>query len=90
MQVGDDYYLPTSLKIAARDKVEWQWAELNMNTHNVKLTNRHPDGVKPSDFKSADGSVGVEFKRMFKVAGNYSFVCTFHRSVMRLELKVKK
>lgn len=90
VQVGDDYFTPTSLKIARKGKVQWRWASTNLNTHNVELTNKHPDGVDPDDYKSVSGSTGVDFKRRFKVPGRYGFVCTFHRSVMRLELKVKK
>ena len=56
----------------------------------MQVTNKHPDGVDPNDYKSISGSTGVDFKRRFKVPGRYGFVCTFHRSVMRLELKVKK
>ncbi len=89
VQVGDDYFAPISLKVKSGGKVRWNWVPTNLNTHNVMLTNKHPDGVKPSDFISVSGSTGVKFNRKFEVPGKYAFVCTFHRSVMRLDLKVR-
>ena len=88
--VGDDYFGPTSLKVKSGDKVKWKWVPTNLNTHDVVLTSKHPNGVKPADFKSVSGSIGIKFNRKFKVPGNYGFICTFHRSVMKLDLKVKR
>ena len=95
--VGDDYYacskctgtVPVKLKVKKNAKVKWVWSSSNTDTHNVKLTGG-PKGVKPKDFTSGDYAVGAKFKRKFKVPGNYSFICTYHKSVMKMDVKVKK
>ena len=88
--VGDDYYAPDDLKLKPGTKVRWKWDELNTDTHDVKLTDVHPKGVKPKDFRSSSGAIGVKFARKFEKPGKYGFVCTFHRSVMRMTIAVKK
>ena len=88
--VADDYFAPTDVKISKNSKVKWVWASDNTDTHNVKLTSTHPKGVKPSDFSSSSGAVGLVFKRKFTVPGKYGFICTYHRSEMKQTLTVKK
>ena len=50
----------------------------------------HPKGVKPKDFTSASGSIGIKFAPKFEKKGTYGFVCTFHKSVMAMTVEVKK
>jgi plastocyanin len=96
--VADDYYAcskcsgtyPLKLTVNAGDKVKWLWADDNVNTHNVKLTDTHPKGVKPKDFTSGDYAVGATFAKKFSEPGKYSFICTYHKNVMRIDLKVAK
>jgi len=88
--VGDDYFAPTDVTVKKGDKVKWVWSDENTDTHNVVLTSKHPKGVKASDFRSSSGAVGLTFKRKFDKAGKYGFVCTYHKSVMKVNLTVKK
>lgn len=96
--VGDDYYscskctgsIPLNLKVKKGAKVKWVWLSSNRNTHNVKLTGTHPKGIKPKDFTSGSYATGASFTRKFKKPGKYGFVCTYHKPVMRLDVKVKK
>ncbi len=88
--VADDFYAPDEVKIKKDSKVKWNWEDFNLDTHNVKLTGEHPNGVKVKDFTSADGSIGIKFARKFKKPGKYGFVCTFHKSVMRMTVQVKR
>lgn len=88
--VADDYFAPTELKITKNSKVKWVWSDANTDTHNVVLTNTHPDGVKKPDFRSSSGAVGLVFGRKFEVPGKYEFVCTYHKNVMRQTLTVKR
>lgn len=88
--VADDFFAPTEVKVSKGSKVKWNWEDFNLNTHNVKLTSDHPNGVKVKDYKSASGSIGIKFARKFKKPGEYGFICTFHRSVMRMTVKVKR
>jgi plastocyanin len=87
--VADDYYAPDNLKIKPKTKVKWKWDPLNLNTHNVVLK-KAPRKVDKKDFKSASGSIGISFKKKFKTPGSYDFVCTFHKTVMKMTVKVKK
>lgn len=88
--VGDDYYAPVDLSVKRGTKVKWRWDSGNTNTHDVVLTDVHPKGVKRKDFHSASGSIGVKFARQLEEPGKYEFVCTFHRTVMRMTIEVKK
>jgi plastocyanin len=87
--VADDYYSPTTVKIKKGSKVSYDWSDANVDSHNVHLT-KGPKGVKKKDFKSATGAIGIHFAPKFKVPGTYHFVCTIHRSVMTMDVKVKK
>ena len=88
--VGDDYFAPTDVTIKKGQKVQWVWSSDNLDTHNVYLTSKHPKGVKASDFRSSSGAIGLKFKRKFTKPGTYGFICTYHRTVMKVNLKVKR
>jgi plastocyanin len=87
--VADDYFSPTAVKIRKGSKVSYDWSDANVDSHNVKLQ-KGPKGVEKGDFKSATGAIGIRFVPKFKVVGKYSFVCTLHRSVMQMDVTVKK
>ena len=87
--VADDYFTPTSVKIKKGSKVSYDWSDANVDSHNVKLT-KGPKKVDKKDFKSATGAIGINFAPRFKVPGKYHFVCTLHRSVMQMDVTVKK
>jgi plastocyanin len=88
--VADDYFAPTNVKVARKGKVKWVWDSANTNTHNVVLGKEHPDDVKANDYRSESGAVGITYAPKFKVPGKYEFICTYHKSVMRMTVKVKK
>lgn len=89
--VGDDYFAPDDdVTVSKGSKVKWVWDANNTDTHNVAVTSKRPKGVKASDFKSSSGAVGIKFAPKFKVPGTYEFVCTYHKNVMRMNVKVKK
>ena len=96
--VADDYFacskcsgtVPLNLKVKKNDQVKWAWADDNVNTHNVKLTGTHPNGVKPKDFTSGNYAVGATFKKKFTKTGKYGFICSFHKNVMQINVTVKK
>ena len=87
--VADDYYSPTTVKIKKGSKVSYDWSDANLDSHNVKLT-KGPKKVDKKDFKSATGTIGIHFAPKFKVPGKYHFICTLHRSVMQMDVTVKK
>ena len=87
--VADDYFSPTAVKIKKGSKVSYDWSDANTDSHNVKIT-KGPKGIDKKDFKSATGAIGIHFTPKFKVAGKYNFVCTIHRSVMKMDVTVKK
>jgi plastocyanin len=88
--VADDYFAPTDVTIKQGDKVQWIWAPANTDTHDVVLSSKHPKGVKAKDFRSSSGAIGLKFKRKFDVPGTYGFICTYHKTVMKVDLTVKK
>jgi plastocyanin len=88
--VADDYFAPTAAKIKAGDKVQWVWGSQNVDTHNVVLTSTHPDGVKASDYRSGDAAVQYKYTAKFTEPGKYGFICTYHKTVMKTTVTVKK
>ena len=88
--VADDYFAPDNVKVNKGGKVKWVWDSFNTDTHNVVLGDKHPKDVKPNDFRSRSGAVGLTYAPKFKVPGTYEFICTYHKSVMRMTVKVKK
>jgi len=104
VEVADDFFSPTTLKVKKNAKIKFAWDSSNTNTHNVTLK-KGPKGVKLgcptkgkdafSDLiskcnKSDSGSVGVKFAKTFDKPGKYSFICTIHPDVMKLDVTVKK
>ena len=88
--VADDFFSPSEAKVKAGDKVQWLWASDNSDTHNVALTSTHPKGVKASDYRSGDAAVQYKYTAKFTVPGKYGFICTYHKTVMKTTLTVKK
>jgi plastocyanin len=88
--VADDFFAPDFVKVKKGKKVKWVWDDLNSNPHNVTLTSPKPKGVKKKDFKSRTGAVNIDFAPKFKKPGKYGFVCTIHRTVMKMTVQVKK
>jgi plastocyanin len=85
VKVGDDYFGPTSMKVAPKTKIVWKWLAYNGNTHNVKLTKR-PKGVKK--FASAPATTDYRFKRTLYKKGKYTIICSFHEG-MKMTITVK-
>lgn len=84
----DDYFTPTDLKVRKGGRVRWLWTNV-VQGHNVTLT-RAPKRVKKSRFRSqttADPS--YRFTRRFKKPGRYRFDCTLHYG-MKMSVVVKK
>jgi plastocyanin len=88
--VADDYFAPTDVKVKKGSKVKWVWDSYNTDTHNVVLGSKHPKDVKANDFRSRSGAVGLTYAPKFTVPGTYEFICTYHKSVMRMDVKVTK
>ena len=78
VKVGDDYFAPTKLKVAAGTTVVWRWLAVNGNTHDVKLR-KGPKGVKR--FQSDPAAAYYSFKRKLTVKGTYNVICTFHEDM---------
>jgi plastocyanin len=87
--VADDYFAPVTVKIRKGSKVKYVWSDANLDSHNVKLQ-KGPKKVDKKDFKSATGTIGINFAPKFTVPGKYHFICTLHSSVMQMDVTVKK
>jgi plastocyanin len=78
VNVGDDYFAPTKLKVAKDTTVVWKWLAVNGNTHDVKLK-KGPKGVKR--FQSDPAAAYYAFRRKLTVKGTYAVICTFHQNM---------
>src|SRR5262245_50290841 len=66
VNVGDNFFGPTSVKIRKRGKVSWRWPSGGtFQPHNVTLVDA-PRGVRKSKFRSQNMSSGRFTKRFLK------------------------
>lgn len=88
VRIGDNYYLPDTLRVARGTTVVWRWPgfEAAGDVHDVKLKSG-PKGVKK--FHSEGAATGYTFRRKLKVPGRYRIVCTLHDD-MRMQIRVKR
>lgn len=89
IKVADDFFSPAVTSVRPQRLIKWVWSRENVDTHNVRLRSA-PPGVDKSKFRSASGSIGVRFERRLPKTGKYTFVCTFHATVMRLNITVRR
>lgn len=90
VDVGDTYFAPQKVKIRKGHRVKWVWTDDVVQPHNVWLT-QAPRGVKKKRFRSADSfKPGFTFRRTFKKRGRYHFVCTWHKGLMEMNVRVRR
>ena len=80
VQVGDDFFDPTSVSIAKGAKVTFKW--IGTDKHNV-TKKKGPGGSFSSD---TTDQTGFKYKHKFKKAGTYKLICTVHED---MKMKVK-
>jgi plastocyanin len=78
--VGDDFFQPTTVRIAPGDTVQWNWQ--GGNTHNVVTTSGQ--SVR---FRSPLMSSGT-FRRAFPNRGRFTYFCEVHPVDMRGAVEV--
>ena len=89
IDVRDKYFSPAIVNIRTGQSILWVWNAVNADAHNVDLVGR-PDGVESIEFSTPSSpSVGFEFRRTFRVAGTYDFVCSIHQ-LMTMRVEVSK
>jgi plastocyanin len=87
INVIDDSFAPPKATVKRNTIVVWRWSANNYQEHNVKLVSA-PHGVKK--FTSPSGTTGITFRKRFTKPGTYRLVCTYHSTVMKLTLRVKR
>lgn len=87
IDVRDKYFSPAIVSIKSGQSILWVWNAVNADAHNVNLADG-PKGVSRVAFSTPSSpSVGFQFRRTFKVAGTYNFVCSIHHNMtMRVEV----
>ena len=81
VQVGDDFFNPTSVSIAKGTKVTFKW--VGSDKHNVTKT-KGPGGSFASE---TTNQTGFKYKHKFKKSGTYKLICTVHEG-MKTKVKV--
>jgi plastocyanin len=89
VKIGDDFFAPRRITVQRCTKVKWRWLPGNLHVHDVTLR-KAPPKVRKRDFKSGTGSIGLRFSRRLKRPGTYKFVCSVHRTVMKLTIVVRR
>jgi plastocyanin len=87
VRIGDDFFAPRRVAVERCTRVRWRWLPGNLHVHDVTLR-RAPAKVRKRNFKSGTGSIGLRFSRRLKRPGTYKFVCSVHRTVMKLTIVV--
>ena len=87
INVGDNYYAPKTVTVAAGGTVTWKWPgyEEAGDVHDLKLKSG-PKGVKK--FASEQASADYSFKRKLTVKGTYKLICTLHEE-MTMTVRVR-
>jgi plastocyanin len=75
VEVGDDFFGPTSLSISTGTKVAFNWT--GEDKHNV-VKKKGPGSAFSSP---TTRSQGVNLTHKFKKAGTYKMICTLHDSM---------
>ena len=83
VEVGDDFFKPTDLKIKKDTRVAFEWTGINV--HDVVKVK----GPGPFFESGPIDEPGVQFKRKFKKAGTYKLICSIHDG-MKMKLEVTK
>ncbi len=81
VQVGDDFFNPTSVSIAKGTKVTFKW--IGVDKHNV-VKKKGPGGSFSS---GTTDQTGFKYKHKFKKAGTYKLICTVHED-MKMKVNV--
>lgn len=89
VKVADDFFSPTKLTIHAGDKVNFVWANTNVDTHNVELISA-PKQVNRRKLSSGSASTEFHFEVKLTVPGKYHFRCNFHPTMMNIHITVKR
>jgi len=91
VDVGDNYYAPSSLSLKVNDAIKWNWSKVGgFEVHNVTLLDPLPAGVARTDFVSQTTAIpSYTFKRQFTKPGAYNFICSFHFG-MTMKVNVAK
>ena len=87
VRIGDDFFAPRRITVRRCTRVKWRWLPGNLHVHDVTLR-KAPPKVRRRNFKSGTGSIGLRFSRRLKRPGTYRFVCSVHRTVMKLTIVV--
>ena len=75
IQISDNVFGPTDVKIVSGGAVTWTWSPSNTQTHNVRW------GVVPAGANPPQGptqATGSPFEVTLTVVGVYEYVCTLH------------
>ncbi len=89
VRIGDDFFAPRRITVKRCAKIKWRWLPDNLHVHDVTLR-KAPPKVRKRDFKSGTGSIGLRFSRRLERPGTYKFVCSVHRTVMKLTIVVRR
>jgi plastocyanin len=89
--INDFYFGPAAVTIGKGGSVTWVWSSTNTYPHDVHLKTG-PKGLKERGSYSTKTTAvaDAEFKKTFKTAGTYHFICTIHPTEMKLTVVVKK
>ena len=75
IQVSDNVFGPTDVKIVSGGMVTWTWNPANSQTHNVRWGTIPPTAMPPQGPTQITGS---PFDVTLTVVGVYEYVCNLH------------
>ena len=86
VEVGDNFFAPTSVRIHKGDSVKWVWRSDSSQPHNV-TKKRGPGG----NFASAPSATyPYTYKHRFRKRGRYKVYCTIHPGTMKMTVRVRR
>ncbi len=82
VQVGDDFFQPTEVRVEPGDTVTWDW--IGTNDHNVKARSGQTERFGSRIQSGAEES----FRRTFANPGRFRYLCEVHPLTMRAAVQV--
>jgi plastocyanin len=81
VDVGDNFFAPTNLKIKKDDRVKFNW--VGAETHDVARVKGPGKFFESGPIRES----GIQFKHKFTKKGTYKLICTLHEEMkMRVEV----
>lgn len=89
--INDDFFSPQNIEIIAGDTVRWTYPSTGASIHTTTCDGTSGTIIPAGGITWDSGNLSPNsiFKKSISVAGNYSYICVIHGSMMTGNIVVK-